>query len=402
MHQLKHVTWDEPGASPTMATTGSDEDPTSSEVDTVCSSEEPQLNTSLESCQSCIPVAEEGGAGEEEGTEKKYEEEEGDEVEHTGQMIESLERLGLEECEITLAANLQVDGSMSGEQLMSVASPVRGISESDITSSCTAVARYHATSTQLGDRDAASPPAQQSESASRLGEPDTLASANSELVLGFSDLVHLMHACRCNGGVNTVSHYREQDATVPTGVNEHPSHVKSALLETGSDTAESRVPVLNGGKQDMEISSDGVEPSQSPSQETASSRSVAVNEDDFKKDGDWGEHPEEEDIAQRSSQGPLTATEVEEDVLETHSPTWGARQGTGIAEDASAMPVMDAWVAPESWDASNSGCDSSSSCSKLLPPSTDHQTNALVLESLGQTDSSPAASPSEMWRNESD
>ena len=402
LHQLKHVTRDNDGVSPALATTGSDEDLASSEVDTVCSSEEPQLNTSLESCQSCIPVAEEGGTGEEEeALEKKNEEEEEDEVEHsTSQMIGGLERLGLDEAEIT--ANSQVDGSILDEQLLAVASPVRGFAESDITSSCTAVAQYHLTCTQSGAGGAASPPAQQSEDSSRLGEPDTLSSANSELVLGFSDLLHLMHACRCNAGVNTVSHYHDQDATVPSGVSEHPCHVRNAPLGTGLDKAESRVLVLNSSKEDVGIFREGVQPSHSHSQEAASSRAVAMNDDDFKEGRELGEDAEEEDIAQHRAREPLTSTETEEDVLESHSPSWEVRQGTGIAEDASAIPIMDAWVSPKIWDGGNSGCDSSSGSSKVLPPSTDHQTNALVLESFGQSNGSPTASPSEMWRNESD
>lgn len=403
MHQLKHVTWDDAGANPPMETARSDEDPMSSEVDTVCSSDEPQLNTSFESCQSCILVAEEGRTEEVEA-EKWHEEEEDEEVEHTSQTIGSLKRLALEaleESEIKLTVNRQVDGSISCEQLKTVTSTVRGFAESDTVSSTCTAAQYQLACSQSGDGDALLSPAQQVEDASRLGKQDSQASASSELVLGFSDLVHLMHACRCNGDVNNVSHYHEWDATVPTGVSEHLCHVENAPLETGSDKAESsHVLVLSGSKQEVDKFSDRAQPLESLSQEVATSGAVEVRWDDFKQVKEWEEDTEreEEDTAHHSTQEQVMSAEDEEVVLDSHTPTSEAARGIGVTEDTSALPVVDAWVS-KIWDASKLGCDGSS---KESPPSTDHQMNALMLESSGQTDSSPAASPSELWRNESD
>lgn len=400
MHQLKHVTWDDGGVNPPMGTTGSDEDPVSSEVDTVCSSEEPQLNASFESSQSCV-LAEEAGTEEEVEAEKGYEEEENEEVEHTSQTIGSLKRLALEalgESEIKLTMNRPVDGSMSCEQLKTVTSTFRGSEESDIVSTTCTAAQYQLACSQSGDRDALLSPAQQVEDASRSGEQ---ASANSELVLGFSELVHLMHACRCNGDVTNVSHYHERDATVSTGGNEYPCHVENAPLETDSDRAErSHVPVLNGGKQEVEKFSGRAQPLESLSQDVATSGVVEVRWDDFKqvKEQEEDTEQEEEVTAHHSTQEQVMSAGDEEVVLGSHTPTSEVARGIAVTEDASAMPVVDAWVS-KIWDASKPVCDG---CSKESPPSTDHQMNALMLESSGQTDSSPAASPSELWRNESD
>ena len=397
LHQLKHVTWDDGATSPPMQTAGSDEDAASSEVETCCS-EEPQLNATLESCQGCFPVAEEGETEEEEEVEKEYKKVVEEVTEHTIQTVGSLERLALEESEVINAANSQVDCSMSVKQLTAEASPVRGLTELDIVSSCTAVAQHHLTCAQSGDGDARSPPAQQLEDGSGLGEPDSLASANSELVLGFSDLVHLMHECRCNGGVSSVSHYHERDLTVPTGVREHPCHAENTPLEIDSDITEGNILAYNHEKQEMELFSEGWQPSECLSQEAA----LLTVDDDFNQgrelieETEWGE----EHTAHHSAQEQLISTEVEEVVLKGHPPAWETKGGTAVSEDTSAMPVMDAWVSPKIGDARSTGCDSS--CGVLLSPTKDHQTNALVLESSGQTESSPTVSPSEMWRNESD
>jgi len=397
LHQLKHVTWDDGATSPPMQTAGSDEDAASSEVETCCS-EEPQLNATLESCQGCFPVAEEGETEEEEEVEKEYKKVVEEVTEHTIQTVGSLERLALEESEVINAANSQVDCSMSVKQLTAEASPVRGLTELDIVSSCTAVAQHHLTCAQSGDGDAKSPPAQQLEDGSGLGEPDSLASANSELVLGFSDLVHLMHECRCNGGVSSVSHYHERDLTVPTGVREHPCHAENTPLEIDSDITEGNILAYNHEKQEMELFSEGWQPSECLSQEAA----LLTVDDDFNQgrelieETEWGE----EHTAHHSAQEQLISTEVEEVVLKGHPPAWETKGGTAVSEDTSAMPVMDAWVSPKIGDARSTGCDSS--CGVLLSPTKDHQTNALVLESSGQTESSPTVSPSEMWRNESD
>ena len=394
LHQLKHVTWDDGGMNPPMETTGLDEDPVSSEVDTVCSSEEPQLNASFESSQSCV-LAEEAGTEEEVEAEKGHEEEENEEVEHTSQTIGSLKRLALEvlgESEIKLTVNRPVDGSMSCEQLKTVT--FRGSEELDIVSTTCTAAQYQLACSQSGDGDALLSPAQQVEDASRSGEQ---ASANSELVLGFSELVHLMHACRCNGDVTNVSHYHERDATVSTGGNEYPCHVENAPLETDSDRAErSHVPVLNGGQQVVEKFSG----KESLSQDVATSGVVEVRWDDFKqvKEQEEDTEQEEEVTAHHSTQEQVMSAGDEEVALGSHTPTSEVARGIGVTEDASAMPVVDAWVS-KIWDASKPVCDGSS---KESPPSTDHQMNALMLESSGQTDSSPAASPSELWRNESD
>lgn len=396
LHQLKHVTWDDGATSPPMQTAGSDEDAASSEVETCCS-EEPQLNTTLESCQGCFPVAEEGETEEEEEVEKEYKELAEEVTEHTVQTVGSLERLALEESEVINAANSHVDCSMSVKQLTAAASPVRGLTELDVVSSCTAVAQHHLTCAQSSDGDAVSSPAQQLEDASRLGEPDSLASANSELVLGFSDLVHLMHACRCNGGVSSVSHYHERDLTVPTGVSEHPCHVENTPLEADSDVTEGNILTYNHEKQEMELFSEGWQPSECLSQEAAS----LTVDDDFNQVRELVEVTQrgEEHTAHHSSQEQLISTEVEEVVMKGHSPTWETKGGTAVSEDTSEMPIMDAWVSPKIWDARSPGCDSSS---EVLLSHTDHQTNALVLESSGQIESSPTVSPSEMWRNESD
>lgn len=387
LHQLKHVTWDDGATSPPMQTAGSDEDAASSEVETLCCSEEPQLNTSLECCPGCFPVAEEGETEEEEKVEKEYKQIVEEVPEHTIQTVGSLERLALEESEAINSANSQADCSMSVKQLTAAASPVRGLTELGVVSSCTTVAQHHLICAQSSDGDAVSPPVQQLEDASRLGEPDSPVSANSELVLGFSDLVHLMHACRCNGGVSSLSHHHERDLTVPTGVSENPCHVENTPLESDSDITEGNILAYNCEKQEMELLSEGCQPSKCLSQEAAS----LTVDDDFNQVRELVEDTErgEEHTAHHSALELLTSTEVEEVVLKGHSPTWETKGGTAsVSEDTSAVLVMDAWVSPKS--------------SKVLLSTTDHQTGALVLESSGQPGSSPTVSPSEMWRNESD
>lgn len=386
LHQLKHITRDDDGeVKPAMEPTESDDDLMSSEVETIRSSEEPQLTPahSLESCQNCV------SAGQEENeeaklTEKGVGQEDGEEVEHMHQAIGSLARLALEALEgsgANLKGNSQVDSGVSCLRVNTATSPVCGFVESITTNRCRA-AEHHVVCSHSSNGDTLSTPANHLEDASGSADQASLLSSNSDLVLGFSDLVHLMHACRCNGDASAG---HEQEGTVPAD----------------SDKAESNHLLVLNSEQGVEALSQRV---QCTLREVATSGGVTVTPDDFKQVKEWEEDSEQEEevTALHSTRKEVESVEDEEMVAEGRNPAARATKGgmevskSSGTEDTSAMPIMDAW---EMCDTSKP--ERANSCSKV-PPLTDHQVNALELESSGQTDSSPAASPSALWSNECD
>ena len=385
VHQLKHVTWDDDGeVKPPVGPTESDDDLLSSEVETIQSSEELQLPSaySLESSQSCV------SAGEEESEEEKlkekdrnYEDGEVEEVEHMHRTIGTLAQLALEALEgseTSLTVSNQADTGVSCLRVNTSTSPVCGFVESVTANRCTA-GEHHLVCSHSDNGCTLSSSSHIVEDASRSVEKASLMPSSSDLVLGFSDLVHLMHACRCNEGV---LQDQEWEGTVPAD----------------SDKAESNHLLVLHNEQRVETLGESV---QCSSQEVATSAGVVVKGGCLKQAGQWeGDSEEERVTALHRARKEVKSVkfEDEDNGVEGQSPaSMATKRGMEVCKrggtvDASAMPI-------EAWESSPHCVNS---CSKVPPPSTDHKVNSLELESSGQTDSSPAASPSALWRNECD